>query len=312
MRFFLLLSIVLCTVSLFAAGPIRDVESTENVLPEFPKFQYKGIVFGCENLKYRPHDDFTFVSVFPAHQFLDKPLGNYYMYYSAHDAPGGICLAFADNIAGPWTEYESNPLIAKDWEPYYKVSHVAAPDAVWIEKEKKLFVYFHGENNTTRYATSTDGIRFEYGGTAVDLSRYGIIEASYARTHEFAMPDKNSQYIMIFMGNDKATFQTNPIGTRMCYLATSIDGRTWESGPSPLLTPPPGTDQISPGCYLRWKNRNFIIASANLLGTNFDPVTNLYLYELGRKTPESETPRRSLGPWNRCTGASAFQFSDDP
>jgi len=263
-----------------AVGPVQDVESTAKVLPEFPNFQYKGIIFGYENLKYRPHDDFTFISVFPAHKHFEKPLGKYYMYYAAHDAPAGICLAYADHFEGPWTEYESNPLIAREWEPHYKVSHVSSPEAIWIEKEAKLFVYFHGENNVTRFATSTDGICFEYGGEAVNLSPHGIIESSYSRVAEFSMPGKDSRYIMITMGNDRATFQTNPIGIRMCYLSTSIDGRTWESDPKPLLTPPPGTDQISPGCYFRWNDRNFLIATANLTGTAFNPISNFYLYEL--------------------------------
>ena len=88
---------------------------------------------------------------------------------------------------------------------------------------------------------------------------------------------------MITMGNDKATFKTNPIGIRMCYLSTSVDGRTWESYPKPLLTPPPGTDQITPGCYLSWKNRNFVIATANLIEGTWNPVSNFYLYELDEK-----------------------------
>ena len=280
-----LFTVLLVSVVSFAEedGPVRDVESTAEVLPEFPKFQYKGIVFGYENLKYRPHDDFTFISVFPAHKYLDKPLGKYYMYYAAHDPPSEVALAYADKLEGPWTEYDANPIIRKEWEPHYKVSHVSSPEAIWIDKEKKVFVYYHGENDVTRYAVSTDGIRFGYGGEAVNLRPFGIIESSYSRVSEFSMPGKDSHYIMITMGNDRETFKTNPVGIRMCYLSTSVDGRTWESDPKPLLTPPPGTDQITPGCYFRWKNRNFIIATANLIGGTRDPISNFYLYELDEK-----------------------------
>ena len=281
------LSVLMTPVFSFAAGevagPVQEVESTEKVLPEFPKFQYKGTIFGYENLKYRPHDDFTFISVFPAHKHFEKPLGKYYMYYAAHDPPAEISLAYADNFEGPWTEYKSNPIILRDWEPHYKVSHVSSPDAFWVEDEKKLFVYYHGENNVTRYAVSTDGIHFEYGAEAVNLTPHGIVESSYSRVAEFAMPGKDSRYIMITMGNDRETFKINPVGIRMCYLSTSVDGRVWESDPEPLLTPPPGTDQITPGCYLRWNNRNFIIATANLIGGTWDPISNFYLYELDAK-----------------------------
>jgi len=260
-------------------GPIRDVESTEKFLPEFPKFQYHGIILGYENLKYRPHDDICFVSVFPAYKHFDRPLGKYYMYYAAHDGPG-ICLAYADHITGPWTEYESNPLFDNVWEPYYKVSHTSSPDVCWIQGESKLFLYFHGENDVTRYATSTDGIRFSYGGEAVNLWKHGLGTSSYSRVQRFSMPDDSSRYIMFTMGTHN---RTNPVGTREIYLSTSVDGRTWKSNPEPLLPFPPGTDQMGPGCYLHWENRHFLIMMANLTGTDYQPVSNIYLYEVDEK-----------------------------
>ena len=58
---------------------------------------------------------------------IDRPLGIYHLYYAPHDAPGGICLAFADAIDGPWTEYEKNPIITRQWAPHYDVSHVLEP-----------------------------------------------------------------------------------------------------------------------------------------------------------------------------------------
>ena len=32
----------------------------------------------------------------------------------------------------------------------------------WNEEEKKVFLYFHGENSVQRLASSKDGIHFDY------------------------------------------------------------------------------------------------------------------------------------------------------
>ena len=255
-------------------GPIRDVETTAKLLPEFPKFEYRGIVLGYENLKHLPHNDLCQVSVFPAYKYLDQPLGKYYAYYSSHDGPGGICLAYADDLEGPWTECDSSPLFTNEWEPHYKVSHISGPDAIWIEKEKKVFVYYHGENQDTRFASSSDGIHFEYEGVAASLRDHGFSSLSYARVANFTMPGHSIRYIMLCWGVDKSA--------GMVYLATSVDGRTWAPSTTPLIPLPPGTGVGGPACYLRWDNRNFIITMGNLKSVNnwWEPISNIYLYEL--------------------------------
>ena len=121
-----------------------------------PVFHHQGVVLDYQNLKYNPCNDVIIPSVVRVDGSFGKPLGRYYMYYAPHNAPGGICLAYADALEGPWKEYPANPLIARDWQPHYKVSHVSGPHAIWIEEEGKLFVYYHGENNVTRFASSTD------------------------------------------------------------------------------------------------------------------------------------------------------------
>jgi len=277
---FMFWGIISCSVwSQEFYGPVKDVESTEKVLPEFPKFRYHGVILGYENLKYRFHDDICFTSVFPAYKHFDRPLGKYYMYYAAHDGPG-ICLAYSDNITGPWTEYESNPLFDNVWEPYYKVSHTSSPDVCWISAENKLFIYFHGENWVTRYATSTDGIHFCYGGEALKAGDYGSDTSSYSRVYEYSMPGCSTRYVMFTMGTHN---RISPVGTREIFLATSVDGRTWNPNPEPLLPFPPGTDQMGPGGYLNWDNRHFLIMMANLSDGGYNPISNIYLYEVDEK-----------------------------
>src|SRR6266567_5812290 len=90
----MLASLTLSSPALAAAFP-----------PELPIFKYKGIILDDKDLRYNPHQDLIFPSVIAAHDYFISSRGRYYLYYAPHDAPGGICLAYADNPAGPWREY---------------------------------------------------------------------------------------------------------------------------------------------------------------------------------------------------------------
>jgi hypothetical protein len=225
-----------------------------------PALRYHGIVLDYAGLRYNPVDDII-------HPSVVRVGSRWHLYYAPHDAPGGVCLATADALAGPWTEHAGNPLIARDWPPHYAVSHVSSPHALWIGG--RLFLYFHGENDTTRYAVSDDGIHFTYGGVAVTTADFGddVTEASYARV--FAHGDG---YAMLLMGNQA--------GTRKVFLATSPDGAAWTARRDALLTPPPDTDQMGPGWLFPWEGRHYILAFANPVDSPalYDPYSDLHLY----------------------------------
>jgi len=226
-----------------------------NVPAGLPVFKHHSIVLDYKDLKYNPCNDVIIPSVIRT-EHLDKPLGKYYLYYAPHNAPGGICLAYADRLEGPWKEYEANPIIRKDWAPHHRVSHVSGPEAVWIEEEKKLFLYYHGENDITRFATSANGIDFQYEGVAVTAAMFDRNnEASYARVFRYALPGRDNRWIMLLMGNCQ--------GTRNIYIASSKDGRTWEPRREPLLTPPPGTSQVAQAWYLPWQGKQYLIYHAH-------------------------------------------------
>jgi len=237
----------------------------ENTIPELPVFERNGLALDYRNLKYNPCDDLIFPSIINAEKHFDKPLGKYYMYYAPHNRPGGICLAFADSLAGPWQEYKSNPVITRRWRPHYTVSHVSSPHALWIQEEKQLFIWFHGENNTTRYASSKDGISFSYQGVAVSTKNYSnISECSYARVFRHPIHGKDCNYVLMFMGNNK--------GTRRIYLAWSKDARTWETKKSPFISPPPGSHgQIGAPWLFPWKGKLYVIYH-----TRFHRLSNAY------------------------------------
>ena len=147
--------------------PAVSATAQQQGAADLPVFERKGIAIDFKDLKYNPANDVIFPSVIHAGELFDRARGKYYIYYAPHNAPGGICLAYADSLDGPWHEYEHNPVISRHREPHYRVSHVSSPHALWIAAEKKLFLWFHGENNTTRYATSSDGVDFTYEGVAI-------------------------------------------------------------------------------------------------------------------------------------------------
>lgn len=275
--------LVILATSYLAAG------SEESGLVKFPlpHFEPKGVVFSYEGLRYRPHDDVIFPSVIATGGRFTNPLGRYYLYYAAHDAPGGICMAYADSLLGPWKEYAKNPLVSRVWNPYYEVSHVSGPHAIWNEAEKSVFLYFHGENSETRLATAGDGIHFNYDQTVITKADFpGLTEASYARVFEHQLPGVDNRFIMLLMGNND--------GTRRIYLAWSKDGRKWIPRLEPFMDPPPGTDQVAGAWLLPWKGRNYIISHANanlsegaigINGKGFDLYLNQANPDFTKATP---------------------------
>jgi hypothetical protein len=242
-----------------------------------PVFSQPSIVLAPEKLRYNPCDDLIFPSVIRVEGKIERPLGTYYMYYAPHDAPGGICLAYADVVEGPWIEYGENPLFGRKWAPHYEVSHISSPHVIWMEEAKKFYLYFHGENDTTRVATSEDGIHFTYEKVVVSTAMFdGICESSYARVFPCASGPEGTRFVMLFMGNNE--------GTRRIYAAWSRDGLTFEAQKKPLISPPPGTGvtQVGGPWYFPWQGRNYVLFHGDKTPPNLSDVSsNIYAAEVG-------------------------------
>lgn len=232
------------------------------------------------NPSYNPTGEFIFPSIIKASDYVSNPLGTYYLYYAPHDAPGGICLAYSDNIEGPYTEYSSNPIIAKDWDGKYNVSHVSSPHVIWSSQYNKFLMYFHGENDTTRWAYSTDGVNWGYGGISVTASDFGgnVSESSYARVFEYTIPTWGDRYTMVLMGNHG--------GTRKIMLATSNDGKSFTARDSTLISPDSTEGgQLAGPYYYPYNNKHYIVYHAgdgNMhiteVGENFDMEAHLGIF----------------------------------
>jgi len=276
-----------------------------------PRFADSRVALAPEGLKYNPCNDLIFPSVFHAGAHLKRPLAEFYLYYAPHDAPGGICLATSNDLNGPWKEFDRNPLITRDWPPHYTVSHVSSPHALWMADESQMYLYFHGENDTTRLATSTDGITFDYVDAVVTTAKYeGISEASYARVFPCtARPGK--RFAMLFMGNNG--------GTRRIYAAWSADGRHFEAQPKPLINPPPGTgvNQCGGPFYLPVDGRNIVLFHGDQMdATRWNELhSDIYATDVGPAFDEETHlglfyPRTAIGPDNhRASDPYVFEHA---
>jgi hypothetical protein len=126
-------------------------------------------------------------------EWVSGRLGKYYLYFADHKGKY-IRLAYADNLLGPWrvhvpgslqlegsfllTEPPTGPpeaieTIRETPRPAFlphdliveaTTPHIASPDVHVDERNRQIVMYYHGLNGlqqqVTRAATSTDGIRF--------------------------------------------------------------------------------------------------------------------------------------------------------
>jgi len=101
-------------------------------------------------------------SVIRVPEWIQNPLGKYYMYF-AHHSGDRIRMAYADDISGPWKIYQPGTLRLEQAASFR--DHVASPDVHVDEKQKKIRMYFHGLAKETGQwsgvAFSYDGLNFE-------------------------------------------------------------------------------------------------------------------------------------------------------
>jgi hypothetical protein len=251
------------------AGGEGPVEPTADA----PRFRYEKVLVYRDKARYNPTDEFIFASVMET-THIANPLGRYYLYYAPHDAPGGISLAYADDIEGPYTEYAQNPLLGNAHQGRFSVTHVSSPHVVWMTQYNKYFLYFHGENTTTRWAHSTDGLSWQLAEdnialtTAMWQSRFPgrrFSECSYARVFEYNIPGIGDRYTMLMMLIEQG------FGRRIG-LATSNDGKRFTPRDPALIAPAAGegTD-ISGAFYLPHDGRHLVVyhgSSGNLYATD--------------------------------------------
>ncbi len=119
----------------------------------------------CSRMCEHDHGNINGPSLILAPDWLPERLGKYYLYFAHHQGTY-IRLAYADDLRGPWQVYEPGTL---QLEQTIFRGHIASPDVLIDEPNKRLIMYYHGCCNShpdtpwgqvTCVATSTDGIRF--------------------------------------------------------------------------------------------------------------------------------------------------------
>ena len=299
--------------------------------PVFPTFTPVDYTIQLEDYLYNPTQEFNFPCVVDT---KDHPVSNgwgdyrYYLFYAPHDAPAGNCVAASNSLNGPWVEYDGNPVIGKTWAMedgsgnYYSVSHVSSPHVMWNEQHGCWFMYFHGENPTTRYATSDDLIHWTYGGVCVTANQFsptgsGFSEASYARVYEHEVPGLGNRYIMLLM----ITGSGNNMH-RNIYWAYSDDAINWTPVTTSLLNPdmdPQYMNNFSGPWFMEWDGRYFVICHASSgeiyafeVGEGLDEVIPWgILYESRGQRYDSDTDDDAEWPDYGRAGAPCFIQDDD-
>lgn len=269
-------------------------------------YDYKGYAFEPSAQDYSPENEFIFPSIIETSK-LDDPLGEYYMYCAPHGKAGdtkdghsvGVALFYSDSLdSNSWTEHPDNPIISPDWSPHFEVSHISSPHALWIDEYDELFLYFHGENTTTRWATSTDGVNFSYGGVAVDTDMFsGASEASYARVFDYSIPNRDNDYTMFFMSNQG--------GTRHIRLATSSDAKNWTVDPDEVISPQPyHGGNVSGAFFFQYQGRYYLAFHAS--------SDNMYVAEVGKNIDKEQYLGKMAVPTGEDTRiADPFFIKDD-
>jgi hypothetical protein len=296
--------------SLLRAGAVAGVAGlalpgrAQAALPAgMPTYQYLRDALQLP-LRYNPTGEFIFPCIRGVSDKISGARAKYYLYYAPHEAPGGICVAYANSLNGPFTEYPNNPLI-DNVLPTTTVSHVSSPHVIWDAPTKQFYCYFHGENTTTRVARSTDGLNF-HDETAILSTRLvpGTSETSYARVFEHALPGRDNKYVMVFMGVKN--------GRRIFYGWSPNGWDQWQFSPTPLVNPEPdGVTDIS-GPTLVFRNNTTYLAyhgsdgkmRITEVGNDFDREVHLGVFY----SPIASDNGRAAAPSFGTDGGVEYMF----
>jgi Fe-S cluster biosynthesis and repair protein YggX len=255
-------------------------------------------------LNYNPTGEFIFPCIRGVYDKISGARARYYLYYAPHEKPGGICVAYANSLAGPFTEYSANPLI-DNVLPSTTVSHVSSPHVIWDTATRQFFCYFHGENTVTRVARSADGINFR-DETPILSTRLvpGTSETSYARVFEHTLPGRGNKYVMVFMGVKS--------GRRIFYGWSPNGWDQWQFSPTPLVNPEgDGLTDIAAPALVKRNNTTYVAYHGNdgkmritEVGDAFDRENHLGVFY----SPIASDNGRAAAPSFGTDGGTPYMF----
>tara|TARA_Y100000593_G_C4322004_1_gene344295 strand:+ start:1336 stop:2856 length:1521 start_codon:yes stop_codon:yes gene_type:complete len=120
-------------------------------------------------------------SVIKVPEWVNNPLGKYYMYFANHDGKY-IRLAYSDNLLGDWKLHDGGTLKLEESEC---IDHIASPDVHVDNDKKRILMYYHGKvktkdaphNQCTFLSFSKNGLDFN--------SNSGILGMFYFRVFKY-------------------------------------------------------------------------------------------------------------------------------
>ena len=115
----------------------------------------------CVDRTIFPNEDKNIngASLIKTPEWLDKPLGKYYLYFASHSGKY-IRLAYSDSLNEPFKIYDGQTLKLTDTNCK---THIASPDVHVDNENKKIIMYYHGDTNNFQesfISDSTDGLKF--------------------------------------------------------------------------------------------------------------------------------------------------------
>lgn len=235
--------------TLFLAATLPLLPSLLAEEGPLPAFSEPEILVDPKDLSWAPNRDIEHPSLIKMEGLIEEPLGKYYFYYGPHKHIG-FGMAYSDNLEGPWTEYEGNPVLEGP----------AASDIRWIPEKKKFYLWGHRKNSQTELWTSDDGIHFEYHSVSIKGANIGTKNATYTRFYEYPIEKYGSRYLMLYVGLSLET------GIRSVWMAHSVDAENWTQLTTPLVSPveSEGENQdLHSAAFLPWREKNYIVYSDN-------------------------------------------------
>lgn len=181
-----------CLMSIVAM--LRSGQSTAQTMPGIERLNSNPIIVPAM-LPGTDGENINGPSVIRVPSWIDGALGKYYLYF-AHHAGTYIRLAFADDLAGPWTVYDPGTLQLENTvcndiheSAFADYRHVASPDVHVDAESRKIRMYFHcpvyiagpkaeeaSYKQVTLVATSTDGLNFVAGTEPLGNSYFRLFK----------------------------------------------------------------------------------------------------------------------------------------
>lgn len=131
-----------------------------------------------ERMAHPVGDNINGPSLIRVPEWVEDPLGRYYLYF-AHHTGTYIRMAYADDLAGPWTVYSPGVL---DLADSYSTEHIASPDIHVDHESQQIRMYFHGgkpvggSDQETRIALSDDGLNFTAQPEVLGLPYFRVFQ----------------------------------------------------------------------------------------------------------------------------------------